>query len=63
MRILIINHYAGSPRLGMEYRPYYLAQHWIKKGHDVTIIASSHSHVRTFQPEIKSWYREEFFEE
>ncbi|WP_374498451.1 hypothetical protein [Vogesella indigofera] len=28
MRILYINHYAGSPRHGMEFRPYYLAREW-----------------------------------
>ena len=26
MNILYLNHYAGSPALGMEYRPYYLAR-------------------------------------
>ncbi|WP_159105862.1 hypothetical protein [Ideonella sp. B508-1] len=25
MNILYLNHYAGTPALGMEYRPYYLA--------------------------------------
>ena len=24
MNILLINHYAGSPDLGMEFRPYYM---------------------------------------
>ena len=26
MNILLVNHYAGSPRDGMEYRPYYPAR-------------------------------------
>jgi len=52
MNILLINHYAGSPEMGMEYRPYYLAQQWIKSGHKVTIIASSFSHVRSVQPDV-----------
>ena len=26
MNILLVNHYAGTPALGMEYRPYYLAR-------------------------------------
>ncbi|HOV10573.1 MAG TPA: glycosyltransferase family 4 protein [Bacteroidales bacterium] len=52
MNILLINHYAGSPAMGMEYRPYYIAQHWIKSGHRVTIIASSFSHVRSVQPDV-----------
>jgi glycosyltransferase involved in cell wall biosynthesis len=50
VRILYLNHYAGSPTLGMEYRPYYLAREWVRLGHDVQIVAASHSHVRTRQP-------------
>lgn len=53
MNILLINHYAGSPEMGMEYRPYYLAKEWKKNGHNVSVIASSFSHVRSVQPEIK----------
>jgi hypothetical protein len=30
VRILYLNHYAGSPRYGMEYRPYYLAREWVR---------------------------------
>jgi glycosyltransferase involved in cell wall biosynthesis len=50
MNILLLNHYAGSPALGMEYRPYYLAREWVRLGHQVQIVAASHSHVRTRQP-------------
>ena len=35
MNILLINHYAGSPELGMEFRPYYMAKEWVKAGHQV----------------------------
>lgn len=52
MNILIINHYAGSPILGMEFRPYYLAREWIKLGHHVTIIAADFSHLRSTQPKV-----------
>jgi glycosyltransferase involved in cell wall biosynthesis len=52
MRILLVNHYAGSPRHGMEFRPYYLAREWVRAGHEVTIVAASHSHVRAVQPEV-----------
>ena len=52
MRILYINHYAGSPRHGMEYRPYYLAREWVKAGHTVRIVASSHSHLRAREPDL-----------
>ena len=50
MNIMLINHYAGSIRHGMEYRPYYLAREWVRLGHRVRIIAASHSHVRTMAP-------------
>ena len=46
MNILLINHYAGTPALGMEYRPYYLAREWVRLGHRVTIIAAAYSHYR-----------------
>jgi glycosyltransferase involved in cell wall biosynthesis len=59
MNILLINHYAGSKKHGMEYRPYYLAREWIKLGHKVTIIGASYSHVRTIQPNVdKKWTEE-----
>jgi glycosyltransferase involved in cell wall biosynthesis len=50
MNILLINHYAGSPALGMEFRPYYLAREWARMGHHVQILAADHSHVRASQP-------------
>lgn len=50
MNLLLINHYAGAPELGMEYRPYYLAREWVRAGHRVCIVAASYSHVRTRQP-------------
>ena len=51
MRIILINHYAGTPSLGMEYRPYYLAREWVRAGHEVTMVAANFSHVRTYQPQ------------
>ena len=51
MRILYLEHYAGSARHGMEYRPYFLAREWVKAGHDVTIAAASWAHTRSVQPE------------
>ena len=52
MNLLLINHYAGSPQLGMEYRPYYLAREWVRAGHRVQIVAASYSHVRSRQPAV-----------
>ncbi|MBP6339371.1 MAG: glycosyltransferase family 4 protein [Vitreoscilla sp.] len=51
MNILYLNHYAGSPQLGMEYRPYYLAREWVRAGHRVQIVAADHSHVRAQRPQ------------
>jgi glycosyltransferase involved in cell wall biosynthesis len=50
LRILYINHYAGSKDHGMEYRPYYLSREWVRLGHFVRVLAGSYSHVRTHQP-------------
>jgi glycosyltransferase involved in cell wall biosynthesis len=52
MRILYINHYAGSPRHGMEYRPFYLAREWVQAGHEVKIVAADQSHIRARQPDL-----------
>ena len=54
MNVLLVNHYAGSPQHGMEFRPYYLAREWVRAGHRVQIVAASHSHVRSRQPELNS---------
>ncbi len=59
MNILLINHYAGSPALGMEFRPYYFAREWVKRGHRVDIIAADYSHLRTSNPKIKHDFEEE----
>jgi glycosyltransferase involved in cell wall biosynthesis len=53
MNILLINHYTGSNRLGMEYRPYYFAKEWIRLGHHTTIVAATYSHIRSNNPEFK----------
>ncbi len=50
MNILYLNHYAGSPSLGMEYRPYYLAREWVRLGHRVQVVACTTSHVRAQAP-------------
>ena len=50
MNILIINHYAGAPHLGRELRPYFLAKNWQAAGHNVTIAAADHTHLRHTTP-------------
>jgi glycosyltransferase involved in cell wall biosynthesis len=50
MNILLLNHYAGSPALGMEFRPYYLAREWQRMGHRALVVAADFSHVRSRQP-------------
>lgn len=50
MNILLINHYAGSPEYGMEFRPYYMCKEWVQRGHHVLILGGSYSHLRKQQP-------------
>ena len=54
MNILVINHYAGAPSLGMEYRQYYLAREWQKAGNNVMIVTASHTHLRSKQFSVSS---------
>ncbi len=62
MNILLINHYAGSPEMGMEFRPYYFAREWVKAGHRVDIIAADYSHLRRVNPEVSSDFQEEIID-
>ncbi len=50
MNLLYLNHYAGSPALGMEYRPYFLSREWVRLGHRVQLVGADFSHVRARQP-------------
>ena len=58
MKILLINHYAGAPELGMEFRPFYMAKEWGKLGHETLIIGGSFSHLRRKQPSERDSYIE-----
>jgi glycosyltransferase involved in cell wall biosynthesis/ribosomal protein S18 acetylase RimI-like enzyme len=49
-KILFINHYAGSPAHGMEYRTFYFAREWVRTGHQVLVVAASFSHLRQRNP-------------
>lgn len=62
MNILYINHYAGSSKYGMEFRPYYLSKYWVNNGHNVTIISSSYSHLRIENPNVDRSFTEELID-
>lgn len=59
MNILLINHYAGCPQCGMEFRPFYLAKEWTKQGHNVTILAANFSHLRRLNPDFVTEIKEQ----
>lgn len=62
MNIILINHYAGSPQMGMEFRPYYFAKEWVKKGYRVDIFAASFSHLRHANPNVQYDFQEEIID-
>lgn len=62
MNILLINHYAGSTEMGMEFRPYYMAREWTKLGHKVDIVAGDYSHLRKVNPNVKHDFQTEDIE-
>lgn len=62
MNIMIINHYAGSEKYGMEFRPFYLGRELCRLGHEVTVIAADHSHLRIKNPIIEKSFTEEMVE-
>lgn len=62
MNILLINHYAGGDRYGMEFRPFYMAREWNRLGHDTTILCASYSHLRGENPKVEQDFSEEYIE-
>ena len=50
--IWFINDYAGSKYHGMEFRNYYFAKEFVKKGYKVYIITASFSHLFKKEPKI-----------
>jgi glycosyltransferase involved in cell wall biosynthesis len=50
--VWIVNQYAGSPRHGMEYRHYYLAQGLADRSHYPIVISGSRSHLFTRPPDV-----------
>ncbi len=62
MRILMLAHFAGSPRHGMVYGHYYLAREWVRLGHEVTIVAAAFAHTRHRQPDCARLTCEEWID-
>ncbi len=58
-RIVLLDHYVGSPEMGMEFRPYYMAQEWIKLGYDVRLVGGDFSHLRIKNPSIEKDFTDE----
>lgn len=59
LHILLVSHYAGSDKMGMSFRPYYLAREWVKMGYKVDILVANYSHIRAVNPEIKKSFWQE----
>lgn len=57
--IVLINHYAGSNSMGMDFRPYYLAREWVKRGYKVHILAAEYSHLRRKNPKVDKEFQKE----
>lgn len=53
MNIWYIHPYAGSPKFGMSFRPYYLAKNFELLGHKTMVISSKNHHLSVF-PNDKS---------
>lgn len=65
MKIWIFNHYAKTPNYAGGSRHFDLAKELIKKGHEVTIFASSFNHLlkkETIEYERNNYYKEEIIE-
>ena len=52
IKVLLINQYAGSDTLGMEYRPFEFAKRWNNCSIKTTVLAGSFSHLRHHNKEI-----------
>ena len=50
MNVITLNHYAGSPSMGMEHRPYALSREWDARGHHCVVVAGTYSHLRQRNP-------------
>lgn len=60
--IVLLDHYVGSPDMGMEFRPYYMAQEWSKLGYNVRLVGGSYSHLRMKNPIVTRDFQNEEIE-
>jgi glycosyltransferase involved in cell wall biosynthesis len=60
--LLIVNHNAGAPQYGPNYRSYYMARALVSRGYKVTIIASCYSHKLHTLPEVSGDSSEELID-
>lgn len=59
LHILLVSHYAGSDKMGMSFRPYYLAREWVKMGYKVDVLVANYSHIRAVNPHIEKSFQQE----
>lgn len=57
-KILIISKYASSKEYGFETRLFAISRHFVKKGHEITIISSDSNHLAKY-PSFKKRYNSE----
>jgi glycosyltransferase involved in cell wall biosynthesis len=62
MKILFINQYCGSNRHSRVCRPFYLGREWVNRGHEVTLVAASHSHLHFAPPQTAGMLTEELID-
>ncbi|MBC8275682.1 MAG: glycosyltransferase family 4 protein [Chloroflexi bacterium] len=63
MNIWILNHYAGTPETTLATRPFDLSKELVKRGHSVTIFASSFSHYELVEKVLQpgeNWKAENY---
>ena len=60
--IVIVNHNAGSPYHGPNFRSYYSAIGWVKSGYKVTIVCSSFSHKLNRKPKVSKSFKKEIID-
>ncbi len=57
--VWIINQYAGSPHIGMNFRSYYLAKELQHQDHHVTVFSGSFSHLFANPPKVAKTFTKE----